>query len=31
LSVEIPAASSGRVLTEALRPAPAAPTVRPAR
>jgi predicted AlkP superfamily pyrophosphatase or phosphodiesterase len=31
LSVEIPAASSGRVLTEALRPAPAAPAVRPAR
>ena len=31
LSVEIPAGSSGRVLTEALRPAPAAPTVRPPR
>ena len=31
LSVEIPAGSSGRVLTEALRPAPAAPTVRPVR
>ena len=31
LSVEIPAGSSGRVLTEALRPAPAAPAVRPPR
>lgn len=31
LSVEIPGGSSGRVLTEALRPAPAAPTVRPPR